>query len=305
MSPRIHVVANPAAGQDEPVLAVLNRVFQRHGVDWEIAVTQEEGDAGRLATEAVEAGADVVAAYGGDGTVSAVATRLAGTDRALAILPGGTGNAAAQELGVPGDLERAAELACGAGGEARPVDVLRARDRCFLLRLGVGADARMVKGASREWKDRLGWLAYLASGLGQLVEPEVATYRVELDGRELRLDGIGCIVANIGRIGRGGLSLDRSIDAFDGRLDVLVLPSADLRTIAALGGKVAGVLDGPDVSDGGPDAALHHLQGTSVRVAAEPRQPVHGDGELLEDTPLEVTVEPGGLRVVLPVEPPR
>ena len=77
--PKVHVIINPAAGQDEPILNVLNDVFHPAGVAWEISLTHKSGDATRLAAEAAAAGVDLVAAYGGDGTQMEVANGLLGT----------------------------------------------------------------------------------------------------------------------------------------------------------------------------------------------------------------------------------
>src|SRR5436190_12669136 len=82
---RVHVIANPAAGQDRPFLNLFNKSFQAADIEWELLITKKAGDAERLTREAVAAGADVVAAYGGDGTASEVANGLYGTDVPLAI----------------------------------------------------------------------------------------------------------------------------------------------------------------------------------------------------------------------------
>jgi diacylglycerol kinase family enzyme len=112
MVKRIYVVINPGSGQPKPVLHTLNSVFRAAGVDWEASVTQESGDGHRFAREALAAGADVVAAFGGDGTVMEVAGALMGEDVPVAILPGGTANVMSVELGIPNDLEAAARIAC-------------------------------------------------------------------------------------------------------------------------------------------------------------------------------------------------
>lgn len=91
----VHVVINPAAGHDEPILNVLNHVFHPAGVVWDISLTQKTGDATHLAAEAAASGVDMVAAYGGDGTQMEVANGLLGSGIPLAILPGGSGNARA------------------------------------------------------------------------------------------------------------------------------------------------------------------------------------------------------------------
>ena len=90
---RVRVIVNPAAGQDKPILAILNRVFRSEGITWDVDLSHASGDAMRFAQRALEsrAAGDVLAVSGGDGTVSEVAGVLAGSDLPLAVLPGGTG----------------------------------------------------------------------------------------------------------------------------------------------------------------------------------------------------------------------
>src|SRR5512138_292830 len=107
---KIHVVINPASGQNQPILNVLNDVFHAAGVEWNVSITHKGGDATRQAREAAASGVDLVAAYGGDGTQMEVANGLLGTGVPQAILAGGTGNAMAHELGVSLKLREAAEL---------------------------------------------------------------------------------------------------------------------------------------------------------------------------------------------------
>jgi diacylglycerol kinase family enzyme len=105
MSKRIVVIANPAAGQDEPVLGTMNKVFGASEYKWDLWLTKQGGDGKRLALQAIEEAADIVAVYGGDGSVREVASALAGSDVPMAILPGGTANVMSVELGIPGTFE--------------------------------------------------------------------------------------------------------------------------------------------------------------------------------------------------------
>ena len=98
---RIHIIANPASGRDQPILHTLNGVLHPAGIDWDIYVTKAGGDARRLAAEAVRAGADAVAVYGGDGTVAEVAAGLFNSEMPLVVLPGGTTNATGRLMGIP------------------------------------------------------------------------------------------------------------------------------------------------------------------------------------------------------------
>jgi diacylglycerol kinase family enzyme len=88
MSKHIHVVINPASGQPAAILNTINRVFHPAGIEWDISLTKSSGDARRYAQKAVTDGADIVAAYGGDGTVMEVSQGVMGSQVPLAILPG-------------------------------------------------------------------------------------------------------------------------------------------------------------------------------------------------------------------------
>ncbi|NJN54481.1 MAG: acylglycerol kinase family protein [Anaerolineae bacterium] len=88
---KIHVVINPAAGKDEPILNVLNDVFHQFNIDWTVSITKKYGDATTQAREAAANGADIVAGYGGDGTQHEIANGILGTNAIMGVLPGGTG----------------------------------------------------------------------------------------------------------------------------------------------------------------------------------------------------------------------
>jgi len=195
---KVHVVINPASGQNEPILNVLNNVFHPAGVDWEISLTHQSGDASRLAAEAAAAGVDLVAAYGGDGTQMEVANGLLGTGVPQAILPGGTGNAMAHELKVPINLRQAAELIVNSP-KRRAVDLARIGDQIFMLRAYTGLSAD--KAASREAKDRYGQLAYVQAGLKFFLEVPEVHYRVTIDGEVIEGEALICFILNAGSNG--------------------------------------------------------------------------------------------------------
>jgi hypothetical protein len=107
---RIYLVLNPAAGGDEPVINTINDVFHPIGIQWEVDVTHKYGDAQELACQATEAGYDLVAGYGGDGTQHEIANGLIGTGVTMGVLPGGTGNGFCREMGLPDKLKSALEI---------------------------------------------------------------------------------------------------------------------------------------------------------------------------------------------------
>lgn len=289
----IHVVANPASGQPEPVLQTLNSVFREAGWDWDISITKQSGDATRLAKRAAQDGADVVAAYGGDGTVMEVAMGLRGGSTPLAILPGGTANLMAVELSIPKDLERAARIASSEESQVRQVDMGRlGEEHFFLLRVGIGFGARKVQYADREMKDKFGILAYTLAGLKALRDQNKAQFILELDGEVHEVEGLACLIDNAGNMGVSGVAPVRDISVSDGVLDVIIVRSTAFTTLLAAGPKLyeAGALDD----------LMFHWQARHIRIDTNPVEPVQVDGELAGNTPVEIEVVPQAVAVLVP-----
>jgi YegS/Rv2252/BmrU family lipid kinase len=291
MSRRIQVIVNPAAGQPEPILPVLNQVFQEEGVEWDVSITHEPGDGTRLASQAVDRGVDVVAAYGGDGTVMEVMNGLVHSDVPLAILPGGTGDILAVEFQIPGVLEQAARLACAPQPEIRRVDVGRCGDRHFLLRLSIGFNARQIQATSRDLRDRYGKLAYLFAALQALPETEPVQFSFSFDGESVAYEGVTCLVANAGSLGVPGLALAPQISMSDGLLDVMAVRDLDLEALSAVAASIVAAI--PD------EANLGYWQAQEIHVECDPPQPVVADGEDLGQTPVTVQAVPRAIQVIV------
>ena len=295
MAQSLPVIINPASGARIAVLAELNRVFHNAGVRWSVEITHGMGDATDLAAQLAAQGASVVAVFGGDGTISEVASGLAGTQTALAILPGGTGNVLAFEFGIPRDLSRAARLIV-LDHDIRIVDVGQVGQRKFLLRVGAGLEAHAIRQTTRKLKDQFGLFAYGIAGLQALVESRPVVYRMGLDGQNVEVKGILCTVANASHFGvLPGLTLASPIDIADGLLDVIVLDRIDLQNTIALFSKN---LHGP-VSLG----RLKHWQVRHAVIDSDPTQATQVDGDTLGTTPLSVRSLPGALRVIVPPHP--
>jgi diacylglycerol kinase (ATP) len=296
MRSRIHVIVNPAAGRGAPILHILNSVFRPSGIAWDVSVTQGSGDAARFAAQAVMAGVDVVAVYGGDGTVMEVAAGLAGNPTPLAILPGGTANLMATELGIPRNLANAARIAVREDSVPRAVDLGKAGDRHFMLRVGIGFEARKVEATSRELKDRFGVLAYSLGAFQALRTSEPAAFRFSLDGQEAECDAIACVVDNAGTIGIPGLSHSSTVSVSDGFFDVF-----------ALGDLLSGALPGRTPSGHGRRAGTEiaqHWRARDITIVTDPSLPVQADGEMWGTTPISINVMPGAVRVLTKSSPP-
>jgi YegS/Rv2252/BmrU family lipid kinase len=295
MYKHIHVIINPAAGADKPVLSILNTAFQPGGIDWDVFVTKKAGDARRLAQQAVAAGVDAVAAYGGDGTVMEVISGLIGSQTPLAILPGGTGNGASFELHIPIDLSQACALLTGDDSEVREVDVGQIGDNYFLLNAGVGFATSMMEGAERSSKDRLGLLAYFISGIQTLRDPPIARYHLLLDGKQVESEGVSCLIANSGALGSLGVKLAPNIDISDGMLDVVIIRTVDLGNLLTV---AASVITGTE--DFGP---MQHWQAREVTLVTDPPQTVQLDGDVLGTTPFTARVLSRAARIIVPRAP--
>jgi len=292
---KVHVVINPAAGQNEPILNVLNDVFHPAGVDWEISLTHKSGDATRLAAEAADSGVDLVAAYGGDGTQMEVANGLLGSGVPQAILPGGTGNAMAHELNVPINLRQAAELTVSSPNR-RAVDLARIGDQIFMLRAYTGLSAD--KAASRESKDKYGQLAYVQAALKFFREVPEVHYRVTVDGEVIEGEALIVFILNAGSIG-GVMGVEipgvGEVSASDGKLDLYAITKG-LKPLRAISKYLLHRGDGENI----PGLGVYSWQGKEITIEADSEQDVWIDGEMGGLTPFTTSVVPQALEIVVP-----
>lgn len=304
----IHIIINPAAGQDVPILSTINSVFGPVNQAWSVSVTLKEGDARRQARQAVEDGATIVAVYGGDGTVVEAAGGLLDCDVPLAILPGGTANVVAQEMAIPLNLAQACELLVRPH-QIRAIDMGEVNDRHFILRVGIGAEAKITEGADRELKDRLGYLAYVWSAAQNLVDVEQSTYYFTVDGESFVMKGVTCGIVNSGHMGIGNLHIVPNIYMDDGLLDLIVVQNADLPAWTELIGNVfglGGVPVGPDLQPATvstPESfngAIKRWTGKEISVRVDPPQSVQYDGELYPIDEVHCRILPKALQLIVP-----
>jgi YegS/Rv2252/BmrU family lipid kinase len=289
MTKKVHIVINPASGQPQPILNQINDVFYPAGVQWGVSLTQKSGDATRYARQAIADGAEIVGAYGGDGTVMEVAEAVQGGDIPMAILPGGTANLMSVELGIPKDLSKAAQIMIDTDSVIRKIDMGQVGEQRFMLRVGIGFAGEKVKLADRELKNKWGILAYSIAGLKALETVPVADYRITVDGNEYETDGKTCLIDNAGNMGMQDKTPSKSISVSDGLLDVIIVRDAKLGSLIALGKS----MHGHENQD-----ALKHWQGHEIKIECDPPQTVQVDGEIWDPTPVSAAVLPGVLPVL-------
>lgn len=271
-----------------------------------------EDDPGRRATQqALDAGADVVLAAGGDGTVRAVAEHLAdtGADAALAIIPLGTGNLLARNLDVPlGDLPGAFARALGDGATALDVgwaEVTLASGverHAFVVMAGFGIDAHMISETDDDLKDKAGWLAYVESLGRAFSASEVIDLQVSIDDAEPATEQAHTlIVGNCGTL-QGGVTLLPDAQPDDGELDALILSAEGLSgwtdTLKNMvwDNGLKRILGNGDEAESSESTTHRRLTSLAVDLS-EPRL-VEVDGDELGDTTrLVITVQPGAITV--------
>jgi YegS/Rv2252/BmrU family lipid kinase len=291
MARKIQVVVNPGSGQPKPILHTLNSVFRAAGVKWDISLTQESGDAERFAQEAVEAGVDVVAAFGGDGTVMEVARGVMGSDVPMAILPGGTANLMSVELGIPKDLTQAAEIAASEDSLNEGIDVGEIGGSYFLLRVGLGIADQKVEIADREMKDKYGLMAYSIAALKAMKDAKQVKYNLILDGEEIEVEGVTCLVDNAGNFGVSGFKASKEISVFDGLLDVILVRDRSFQSFVGIGKSVATSSPNQDT--------VYHWQAKEIQISTDPPQSIQVDGEVGWQTPVSISVVPQAVWVLI------
>lgn len=290
---RVHAIVNPAAGRPLPILAILNSVFKQYDVDWELFITKDAGDARRFALSSAGARVDVVIACGGDGTVMEVADGLVGSGIPMAILPAGTANVMAMELGIPLDLTLAAGLIGSGMNIVREIDMATINHHRFLLRVGIGAEAQITTGTDRETKNRLGNLAYVLSAISALTNPQVSWFKMDLDGLHVEVEGITCMIANSGNVGIPGVKIVPDIYVDDGLLDIVVVRRGDLPSLLAVA--TAAVLE----STQAPEPLLH-WQVREANISIEPAMPIIADGEELDHGLIQASILPKAIKILCP-----
>ena len=290
---RSAVVVNPTKVTDlDGLRAAVDASLAEAGWAAPIWLETTVAEPGRTqARDAVAAGVDVVFACGGDGTVMSCVAGLVGTDVALAILPAGTGNLLAANLGLSTDL--AAGLEVAVERQTRRLDVGRLDDeRCFVVMAGMGFDASMLAATSEQAKARIGWPAYVAGAVRHLRDRPVPV-RVQIDDQPpVRTRARTVLVANVGRL-QGGMTLLADAEPDDGLLDVAVLTPRTLRHWLALAwALVRGRRRVP---------RMQVYRGREVSVVSDRDQPRELDGDLIEPgATLRVTVQPAALLLCVP-----
>ena len=207
-------------------LLELRSILEREGVTdplwYEVPKSRK---APKQVKRALDEGAELIFAWGGDGTVQRCLQVLAGSGTPLAIVPAGTANLLATNLGIPADIEEAVQI--GLGGVRRRIDVGRINGERFGVMAGAGFDAAMIRDADAGLKDKIGRIAYVWTG-AKAVEAKPFRARIRVDGTAWFDDKASCIlVGNVGKL-FGGVEAFDDARPDDGKLEVGVVTADGL-----------------------------------------------------------------------------
>lgn len=306
----VWIAHNPAAGPYDvgPFCAQVADVLAGQGVNVRALAAEQRGALATIARSAAAAGCYALFVAGGDGSLSEAATALAGSPVALGVLPAGTANVWAKQLGLPvgsllpgrdtaGLLVRAALAQLD--GRRRAVDLGQVDERCFLLWAGVGLDAFVTHGVEPRPRaqKRLGMLSYSLAALLLVTQFRGIRARVAVDRRRVR-GRMLLAVASKGQLYLGGLvRIAPNARLDDGRLDVWLFYGLGLGWTIR---QALGLVTGRHLRD----PYVRHLRGRHVTITTEAPAALHLDGEPWGTTPVAVNIRPRALHVLVPRSAP-
>lgn len=298
---RITVVMNPTSGaarrRRRPGVSAdgARAALCGMGGSADVRVTEYAGHAGVLAREAVDAGVDVVCAWGGDGTVHEVATALVRTRSALAVVPAGSGNGFARALGIPLDADAALDVALH--GRTRRVDAGEVNGRLFFATVGVGLDAAVAHAFAHDKRGERGLMTYLRTGAGCLFRHKPFACALTADGEPVTRESVTLIALANTRQWGNGASIAPAAVPDDGLLDAVVVANRGPVALVAHAWRLwAGAI--------GDMRGVTTLRFREATIECASVLPMHVDGEPAGHADrLHVRVRPGVLAVRVPPLP--
>ena len=288
---RVLLIVNPASRLGSRARPKAERAFAEAGVRCDTRVTESAGHGATLAADYGSA-YDAVFTLGGDGTAIEVISALAHTGPPVGILPGGTGNVVARTLGTPLNSRRAVRVLLD-GDEAR-IDLGRlSTGQRFAIGMGVGLDAAMIKDTPAPLKRRLGFFAYVLSATRAVLRMERFNVRLTVDGETIEREASAVLIANFGAVLNDLIAFGDGIRRDDGLLNACIYSPRNLRDAA----RILWMMSRKNFR---PDPCVTYLSGKRFRLETMPPRLGQADGELLGNSPFEVSVEPLAGRVLVP-----
>jgi len=288
---RVLLIVNPASRRGARLRRKALKAFADAGVGCDLMPTEGPGHAATIAkTHAHKY--DAVFTLGGDGTVMEVLGALAHQGPPVGVLAGGTADVIARTFHIPLNPARAVPMLLG-GDQAR-IDLGRLGDgRRFAIGVGVGLDATMMSEAPARLKKRFGFMAYVIGGFKAVLRNQKFEVRLTVDGTVYDRSASAILIANLGAVLNDFVAFGDGIVHDDGLLNACVFSPDNFRDSLRILWRMIR-------KDFSPDPCLFYKSGRDFRVETLPRMPAQADGELLEGTPLSVSVDPLAGSLLIP-----
>ena len=285
------LVVNPRARRGEHVRAQAVEALSQEGVESEVVVTTAPRHATDVARER-GSGFSAVFTLGGDGTAMEVITGLAGRGPPVGILPGGTGNVLVRSLGISLNVSKAVRQLLA--GDERQLDLGQMGDgRHFAIGLGSGLDEAMIAAASPNMKKRFGVIAYVWSATQAAFRLEQFDVRLVVDGAVHERRAASVLIANLGTVLGGTITLGEGIAPDDGLLHACIYSPSNFIDVIRLFSRML-------LGTSHRDRCAYCVAGRHFRLETSPPRRVQADGELVGTTPMDVHVVPLAARLLIP-----
>jgi len=288
---RVLLIVNPGSRRGARIHRQALKAFADAGVGCDSMPTEAPGHAATIA-KAHAHKYDAVFTLGGDGTVMEVLGALAHQGPPLGVLAGGTANVIARTFHIPLNPARAVPMLLN-GDEAR-IDLGRLGDgRRFAIGVGVGLDATMMSEAPAGLKKRFGFMAYVIGGFKAVLRNQKFELRLTVDGTVYDRSASAILVANFGAVLNDLVAFGDGIVHDDGLLNACVFSPNNLHDSLRILWRMVR-------KDFSPDPCLFYKSGRDFRIETLPHMPAQADGELLDGTPLSVSVDPLAGSLLIP-----
>jgi YegS/Rv2252/BmrU family lipid kinase len=290
---KLAIIVNPIAGGGRSYGAIQRYVAQWPHSPWQVTLltTRVDYRAGLLARELLDQPPDLLAVCGGDGTINEVASQIPHSPFPVAVLPAGTANVVARELGLPLDPIRALQIALKRN--VRRVDLGKLggeSGRRFLFVAGIGFDADVVAKVPPKLKKRLGKAAFAITAIRSLRNYAFPEFRVDVGSKTF--SATSCLVCNARSYG-GGMLFCPNADMTDGLLDILILQG---KRRVEWAGFLLQALRGKAVEHDW----IHRIQAKELKIAGSSEVMVQTDGELAGHLPLDLGIDDRAFPLVVP-----
>ena len=273
----------------------IEQYLEDHQIKYQIILVPQAKDKLRAEVVAlIQEGADLAIAAGGDGTVTIASDLLMTHDLPLIILPLGTGNLLAKELHIPQRLESALELITSDHNRSFILDTFSCNNQFYVMNLSVGVSSQIMELTPTEEKKRFGFLAYFRHFLEQLLGLELKKTIIRHDGKSESFMASEVMITNSRLIAVNPLEWAEDVFLDDGVLDLFIVRAANISDIV-------GFVHSVFTKSVWQNPIVHHFKiRENCRIETSHALPVQADGDLVGMTPVEVTVHPQSLKVLVP-----